>query len=71
MSKDKVVFLAFDNPNVKTTDALVVIACKNCGNKTWVIVIDSPNAFPLVKCCVCGVAAARMGWIHDEGNSPA
>lgn len=66
MADDKVIYLAFDNPEVKSATVTTVISCKNCTNKTWVIVITAPDTFPTVKCAVCGMVAARMGWVHDE-----
>lgn len=66
MADDKVIFLAFDNPELKR-GIITVVACKNCNNKTWVLVESDPGKdFPTLKCAVCGVAAGRIGWVHDQ-----
>jgi hypothetical protein len=66
MSNDKVIFLAFENPDMKR-DAITVISCKNCGNKTFILVDSEPRKdFPTLKCAVCGCGGGRIGWVHDE-----
>jgi hypothetical protein len=63
--KDKVIFLAFDNPDLRR-ESKIVIACKNCNNKTWILVEPDPGkAFPVLQCSVCGFIGGRIGWVHD------
>lgn len=68
--KDKVIYLAFSNPELGH-GSVFVTSCKNCQNKTWVLVEPNPpeSDFPTLKCACCGIAAGRIGWVHDADNS--
>jgi predicted RNA-binding Zn-ribbon protein involved in translation (DUF1610 family) len=65
MSDNKVIFLAFDNPELKK-ESVTVLACTNCGNKTWILVQNNEKDFPSNRCAVCGFVGGRFGWVHDE-----
>jgi hypothetical protein len=61
--KEKVVFLAFDNPKLKP-ETLEVMACVICRNKTFSVWYGE-NKFPMLKCCVCGADVGRIGWTQE------
>lgn len=60
--QDNVVFLAFDNPNADAVGTITFIGCKNCKNKTFTLVKDDLDKFPMVRCAACGSNIGRMGW---------
>lgn len=63
---DKVVFLAFSNPNLKDDQDVHVSACTHCRNKTFLLSHDSHSGFPMVKCAACGAHIGRVGWADDD-----
>lgn len=65
MADDKVIFLAFSNPEKVESASITVVACRACTNKTWVL-IEGPDKFPILRCAVCGVGAGKVGWVHDD-----
>jgi len=62
------IHLAFVSPHVQD-DERALMACKNCRNKTFLLIHDKPGDFPLMQCCACDAHIGRMGWAHD--NDPA
>lgn len=60
-----VVFLEFRSPHVED-DQRALLACKNCRNKTFKLICDKPESFPLMQCCACDAHMGRMGWAHDD-----
>lgn len=64
--ENNVVELQFRSPHVVEDDGLVFLACKSCRNKTYTLVYDRVENFPLLKCAACGQAMGRMGWSHDD-----
>lgn len=61
---DKVVYLAFDNPNLKI-EGRDLLACKNCRNKTYVARTDM-GEFPELECAACGAQIGAFGWVEGE-----
>lgn len=61
---DKVVFLAFKNPNTALGNR-DLIACKACNNKTYVILRESEDAYPLVECTACHAHIGHIGWVEE------
>jgi DNA-directed RNA polymerase subunit RPC12/RpoP len=62
---DNVIHLAFRSPHVED-DERALLACKNCRNKTFLMVRDKVDWFPLMQCSACGQHLGRMGWAHDD-----
>lgn len=62
---DNVVFLSFKSPHVED-DQRSLLSCKNCRNKTYRLVMDKPEGFPLMQCCACDAHIGRMGWACDD-----
>jgi hypothetical protein len=62
---DNVVFLEFRSPHVEG-DTMAFVACRACRNKTYTLVEDKPDTFPLMRCAACGCHIGRMGWVHDD-----
>lgn len=63
--QNKVVFLAHRNEEYKTTST-EILACGNCGNKTWLAVYEAKgDGFPRLKCTCCGTSGAHFGWVSD------
>lgn len=58
---DKVVFLKFSNDKVEP-DGPAYIACKVCRNKTYVLLSESEDSFPIMQCAVCRNRLGRIGW---------
>lgn len=65
---DNVVHLKFRSPHM-VDDAMCFIACKACRNKTYTLVEDKPDYFPLMRCAACGQHMGRMGWYRDDEPS--
>ena len=52
MKDSNVVFLAHRNDNVKT-HYIEYLTCKNCQNKTWIVIYDeSGDGFPVMRVLV-------------------
>jgi hypothetical protein len=66
MSGDNVVFLRFRSDALKTDEDVCVEACAHCRNKTFTVMYDSHNNFPMMRCAVCGAHIGRIGWAHDD-----
>lgn len=62
---DNIIHLAFRSPHM-ASDTMSFISCRACKNKTYTLVEDNPEYFPLMKCAACGQHMGRMGWYHDE-----
>jgi hypothetical protein len=62
---DNVIHLEFKSPHV-ADDERGWLACRNCRNKTYLLVSDKRDTFPLLQCCACGEHIGRMGWAHDD-----
>ena len=62
---DKVVFLAFSNPNVQA-DARDLIACALCRNKAFSLVHQGAEKFPKLQCTACGQYVGAIGWAHED-----
>lgn len=62
---DNVVFLKFKSPHLEE-DERALLSCINCKNKTFMMVYDKQDVFPLMQCCACGAHIGRMGWAHDD-----
>lgn len=63
---EKVVFLAFKNENLEHTGR-DFLTCKHCLNKTYIIVWQGTDKFPLVQCAACATHIGYLGWA-DSGN---
>jgi hypothetical protein len=66
MSDGNVVFLNFGSDKLKTDDDVVIEACAHCRNKTFTVMYDSHNNFPMMRCAACGSHIGRIGWANDE-----
>ena len=64
-SDDRVVFLAFSNPDLEPDDT-TMMACKHCRNKTFALAYDKHSGFPMMKCTACGQHMGRVGWASDD-----
>jgi len=62
---ERVVYLAYRNPNAEP-EARDMTACSHCRNKTFLIVHDKPEGFPMIQCAACGAHIGRMGWANGE-----
>lgn len=62
---DNVIFLEFRSPHVAEGQR-GLMSCKNCSNKTYLMVMDKVGEFPLCQCAACGQHIGRMGWSHDD-----
>jgi len=61
-----VVFLAHRNDSVNT-DFVEFLSCKNCHNKSWLVVYEQEkSSFPRMKCACCGESAGLFGWVNQE-----
>jgi len=60
-----VIHLAFRSPHAEP-DTMAFIACKNCRNKTYTLIEDRVDDFPLLRCAACGQHMGRMGWAYDD-----
>lgn len=64
---DNVVFLAFKNPNMTQDSGSVTFrGCSNCKNKTFTVIHDRPEGFPMLRCACCGSDMGRIGWADDD-----
>lgn len=65
---EKVIYLAFANPNM--IDGNIGVdhrACSVCKNKTFVVLYDKPETFPMLRCACCGQDLGRIGWAGEDG----
>jgi hypothetical protein len=60
-----VIHLKFRSPHVDQ-DMIGYLACSHCKNKTYTLVEDEVDNFPLMRCAACGNHIGRMGWAHDD-----
>ena len=63
---DKVVYLAYSNPNDTKTEEVSFLCCSYCTNKTYTLTYDKLSPFPMLKCCVCSAHIGRVGWAENE-----
>lgn len=61
---ENVIHLEFKSPHVES-DTMAFIGCRLCKNKTFTLVEDKLDNFPLMRCAACGQHIGRMGWAHD------
>lgn len=61
----EVIHLQFRSPHV-VDDERAFLACAVCRNKTFLMVQDKVEWFPLMQCAACGQHMGRMGWAHDD-----
>lgn len=61
----EVIHLAFRSPHTEDGQR-AIISCKNCSNKTYLLIQDRPDYFPLMQCAACCQHMGRMGWAHDD-----
>ncbi len=65
--KDRVVFLAFSNPTkTLVEEGPTVIACMNCRNKAFTLVLTAGSRFSMVRCTACSASLGRVGWASDD-----
>lgn len=65
MGDDKVIFLAYSNPNPTTEASTITVAsCTACGNKTFLMRLEV-GTFPALHCAACQTLIGRVGWIHE------
>jgi hypothetical protein len=57
----KLVYLAFRNDKL-LEDELVMFACKVCRNKTYKVINDGQDDYPLLRCAACDSLIGRIGW---------
>ena len=65
MQGSNVVKLQFKSPHVED-DSMAYLSCVVCRNKTYTLVTDRIEWFPLMRCAACGAHIGRMGWAHDD-----
>jgi hypothetical protein len=66
VSEDKkVVFLKFSNENIDQ-DRRDWMACAKCQNKTYLVVYEGHEQFPLLQCAACSNHIGHFGWAHNE-----
>lgn len=58
---EKVVYLAFKSDEL-VADARDLLACKSCRNKTFTVVYDGDESFPVLQCPACGNHLNRIGF---------
>lgn len=66
MTGEKVVFLAYSNPKKLEADVRDLLACMKCRNKTYIMVFQGEQSFPLLQCTACGSHAGYWGFAGDE-----
>lgn len=63
--RDNVVFLKFKTPNADE-EGITFTACKRCKNKTFTLIYDRADDFPMVRCAACGNQVGRVGWTDED-----
>lgn len=63
---DKVVFLAYSSDKVEA-EGISVRACRRCMNKTFLMIDNGPEDWPMLRCAACGDNIGKVGWAHDSG----
>lgn len=58
---EKVIFLAFSNPAMED-GGVTYRGCASCHNKTFTVVHDRAEGFPMMRCACCGQDMGRIGW---------
>lgn len=61
---NNVIELKFRSPHVDH-DGRDFLACKHCRNKTFLMILDRVDDFPVMQCAACGQHIGKMGWWHD------
>lgn len=69
MGQDNVIRLAFRSPHVDE-DTMSFLACGYCANKTYKLIYDRADEFPVMQCAVCGQHIGRVGWAYDDDPAP-
>lgn len=59
-----VVYLAFKNEKLEL-DGRDFLACKPCRNKTFTVIYEGAESFPLMQCAACGCHIGRLGWANE------
>lgn len=62
---EKVIFLAFSNPDMQPGGGVDYRACSTCKNKTFTVIYDKPEEFPMLRCACCGQDLGRIGWAGE------
>jgi len=65
MSKN-VVFLAFSSDKVEP-EGWGCHTCKRCRNKTFLLVDNGAEDWPMLRCAACGDNIGKVGWASDNG----
>lgn len=65
MTTDNVIFLAHSSPKTEP-ESIVLSACSTCRNKTFTVLHDRAEGFPLMKCAACGASIGRIGWAPED-----
>jgi len=65
MSNENVVFLAFSNPSLELGHR-DLLACVTCRNKTFTVVFNGHDEFPMMQCPACGSHVGRIGWAPKD-----
>ena len=67
MSDDdnKIVYLKFNNDKVKPGGGFDVMACSHCNNKTFMLLVESSEDFPVCHCAVCRNRIGKMGFAEE------
>lgn len=63
---EKVIFLAFKNPNAVEQPMQTFLTCRTCKNKTWKISEGSDGHVNRVDCAACGQHIGRIGWMGED-----
>ena len=61
---EKVVFLAFENPEAPVSE-MSCAACRHCRNKTFKLLYAGESDFPQCICTCCGAYLGDMGWASE------
>lgn len=68
MSDDdnKIVYLKFKNDKVQPgSGGFDVMACSHCNNKTFMMLVESSEDFPVCHCAVCRNRIGKMGFAEE------
>ena len=64
-NKEKVIFLAYDNPDVQPGE-FNMLACADCRNKTFTARYEGEKQFPMLYCAACNRSLGAFGWANNE-----
>lgn len=71
MSDDKVIHLAFSNPEKTEPAPILLIGCSRCRNKTFRLVAPATEGFCSLECAACGQHIGMIGWVWDVPPDPS